>query len=742
MLLLATLKRRPLNGQKRTLLSHAAVLLAQGGVLIAFAGSFGAMHGFPLDDAWIHQVIARTFAETGTLGYVAGHHGAAATSYLFAALLSINFRIVHADPVTFTLALNVVFALGAGQCLLSALRTRELIAHDRAASDPGADYSADAKSVIVTVLATLGGNFVWFAFSGMEATLVVFLSLLAIVAVAHDAAPTRTRMLVAGVAAGALALTRPEGAILGPLIAAWLLWSRRSRRDAALVAAPWAAGLALYVGSNLVKTGSAAPATLTGRRWLWLEDSGLGWPAQVVAFVDAWLLRLREYTLGTSANIAFWISLGCAVVGVTVVVRSKSSAMKLVLAWALVHLVTYAVILPTLGHGGRYQPLTPLVYLLLVALGSVELLDAIAAWIVRTRRGVVRIVLAVIATAPWFALVSVGVRDWRADHTKAVAHVRTTEVGLGRVIDALPKDARVASFDIGGSGFFAHRTILDIGGLVDARAVPLMKAGRIDEYLRDNRVDYVILPMGYAPLAFPDPINFGQRLHLLENPAVDLELVRVLDSPHNVWAPSIRSTANASPRQNIYRISYTGREGPLPRATPSEAGWSLDDAGAKVARADREPLKHGLAVLAGYGVHVHVRVSAERDAQRRAATGEWRVELGPWGVVALPPAGGLVPADAVTGLIAEWVQPYLEMRDSGGAGRLALHAIATAHRRFVDARFHPSLPPGRIAENGEDSVPRTTSLGGIALALVVAGIAFALRRLRARFDARSVEVDR
>jgi hypothetical protein len=718
--------------RNRTLLSHAALILLQGGALFAFAGSFAAMHGFPLDDAWIHQVVARTFAETGTLGYVAGHHGAAATSYLWAALLAINFRVVHVDPVSFTLALNVVFTLGSGQCLLLFLRRP---GRDASASD----LALDARDLLLVALATLGANYLWFAFSGMEATLFVFLSLLAVAsATQEDDARATTRMLLAGAATGALALTRPEGALLGPALAAWVFWSRKSWRDAALLAAPWAASLALYVGSNLVKTGSAAPATLTGRRWLWLDDSGLSWPAHVIEFFDAWLLRLREYTLGTSANVAFWLSLGCAFIGIAYVVRGKNNGLKLFVGWTLLHFLTYAVILPTPGHAGRYQPLTPIAYLLLVGIGSIELLDAIAAWVIgeRRMRGA-HVVVAVLALAPWFGLVGVGVRDMRDYHTKAVAHVRTTEVGLGPVIDALPKDARVASFDIGGSGFFAKRRVIDIGGLVDAGAVPLMKAGRIWEYLRDNRVDYVILPMGYAPLEFPDPINFGQRLHLLENPALDLELVRVLDSPPEVWGPSIRATANASPVQNVYRITYTGRAGPLPLVAPSREGWKLEDDGARVARSDRGPLTYGLSVLAGYGVHVRLRILAARDdKETKPAADEWRVQLGPWGVSALPPVGSPVPADAITGLMAEWLDPYVEANDPGGGARIALHAIAAGHRRFADARFHPSLPPGRIVEVGDSGGPRTTSIGGFSIAALIALVEWALRRLRARFNGK------
>ena len=82
---------------------------------------FAVPRGLPLDDAWIHQVVARTFAETGTLGYAPGEHGAAATSYLWAALLAVNFKVVHMSPVRWAFGLNAVASLVTGQALYALL---------------------------------------------------------------------------------------------------------------------------------------------------------------------------------------------------------------------------------------------------------------------------------------------------------------------------------------------------------------------------------------------------------------------------------------------------------------------------------------------------------------------------------------------------------------------------------------------------------------------------------------------
>ena len=103
--------------------------------------------GLPLDDAWIHQVVARTFADTGTLGYAPGQHGAAATSYLWAALLAIDFKIRLLEPTRWALVLNGLAALATGQLLHSIILrarpegvtprqwTRDVVRHDAARVD-------------------------------------------------------------------------------------------------------------------------------------------------------------------------------------------------------------------------------------------------------------------------------------------------------------------------------------------------------------------------------------------------------------------------------------------------------------------------------------------------------------------------------------------------------------------------------------------------------------------------------
>jgi hypothetical protein len=725
-----------------TLLAHAALLAIEIGALFFFAEPWPVIHGFPIDDAWIHQVVARTFATTGTLGYAPGQFGGGATSYLWAALLSTNYRWVHADPVVFTLALNVALYLGSGAVLLSILLRDGL----RERRTDSAWFEA-VEAVLVVGLASIGGNYLWFTFSGMEATLVIFLSLAAIACVSRRPSAGGSILAVGGAAAVAgLALARPETMALGPVLA-WV--SHRSghrRRDTALLLGCWAAAVALYFGANLAATGSALPATLGGRKWIWIGDADGGRALLLWDFACTWLARLRNYTLGTSSDVAFWISLGLAILALTRLARARRRwallGLPLIVAWAALHFATYTVLLPAPGHGGRYQPLLPPLYLLLVGLGSVALIEEIVGWGERRfgrSAGWVGRCAEMASLIPWFALVLVGVRDWSHDHARAVVHIRTTELGLGPLVDALPPQATVASFDIGGIGFSSHRPILDIGGLSDPSTAALLKSGTIWTYLRDRRVSYVVLPEEYESSS-PGSLNFGYRLHLLDNPALDLRLMRALETPPWVWMPAIHATAGSAPRQALYQVRFTGKPG---RHAADATPLDIEDGGKVLSRRWRAVVAHGLRALAAAGVRARLSLDTVRsDDGALTPDDAWWIQIGPWGVHADPPRTAEAALQVkVTALMLDRLRPYIDADDMPGAALLSMHVLVDAVRRWVDpevlAMLPPVNPPGAVTDSDQvlDALPL-----GIGCVSGVLLVAFGLSSLRRREGARMPRV--
>lgn len=664
--------------------------------------------GLPLDDAWIHQVVARTFAETGTLGYAPGAHGAAATSYLWAALLAIGFKLPLFEPSRWALVLNGLAALATGQLLHSIVL--------RARPRGVAAGTWHATSLVVSLLASISPNVLWFTCSGMEAMPLVALSLTAIWAATGD--DERPRLaLVAGIAAGALALARPEAVPLGGLLAVHA-FARKRKRSIALIAAPWIACVAVYVGSNVVKTGHAAPSTLSGRRWLWFEmSSGLSRMDRALDFADAWNTRLGSFTFDTSAGVV-WVLLAIAAYGAIRLVRGSGvrlretsvseDAPKLLFAWALFHATFYALLLPTPGHGGRYQPLTPLLFTACLPLGTAFVLRELAR-IAGAPEKVRFGWFAAIGIAPWVALAAPIAGSLRHANALAVAHIHATELGAGTFVNELP-EGTLASFDIGGVGWASRRPVLDLGGLSDPATAKLLESGRISTWLEEKQVRWLVLPQSYEPV-LPVFEDYRARLHLSENPSLRLEPVRVFETPFDKWQPSIRATWNAAPKQIVYEVVYTNRAGPKEVAMVApDALRPIADPARLVPARERVVAEHMLATLAAWELPVDIRLAASSPASTQtiataepgdfdlasggtahAAAGPCTITLGWWGL-AIDGCAGIGDPRILRATAYEHASRYLEMGDLGGALRVIPHVVAQAKRR-VDPRFHPPLAP-------------------------------------------------
>lgn len=708
--------------------------VALAGAQLAAIAWFSPGRGLPLDDAWIHQVVARTFAETGTLGYAPGQHGAAATSYLWAALLAVNFAIFRVDPTWWALFLNGASALASGQLLFTLLcRARPV--------DAG-PWAWRGAAFATTLFACASPNVLWFVCSGMEAVPFIALSL---AAVGSATAPGRKlRSAVGcGLAAGALALLRPDAVPLGAILAGWALLRAKDVRRALAIAAPWAVSVAIYVGSNVVKTGQAMPSTLAGRRWLWFEGTlGLSRGDRVLDFLDAWGTRLSSYTFDTSLAV-LWALTAVAAYGAFRLVRPASRAdagetpsvgdgLLLSFAWGLLHAAFYALLLPTPGHGGRYQPLTPLLFTAALPLGAAFVLRALAR-IVGVPASVRFGWFAALGIVPFAALATPVATSLRQANALAVAHIDGTEIAAGRWLSTLP-EGQIASFDIGGIGWASNRRILDLGGLSDAHTAALLQSGRLSEWLEARRVRWLVLPQSGEPV-LPVFDDYLSRLHLRDNPSLELEPVRVFETPIDKWAPAITATWNAAPKQVVYEVRYTSRPGPpeVPVVAPSAVRAIADPAGL-APRRDRLVAGHMLATLAAWGMLVEVRVEPESDARAASPeptaaasaaemTGPCTIRLGWWGFH-VDGCGSIADPRLIRATLYEQAGRYIDLGDLGGALRAVPHVLARA-RRSVDPRFLPPLSPlDPPTPNGTRLGP--SRAGGIGLALLLGVLVAAL----------------
>jgi hypothetical protein len=177
----------------------------------------GAAAGFPLDDAWIHQVYARSVAAGDGFAYGPPSNPteftalsnapelteptAGSTSPLYTVVLAAWRRVVGADDARLG---SQTRALG---CLLAILLVIAASRLPRALKSPAAISSSAAAAIVLA----LDSDLVFGAMSGMEVPLFAALALFALERL------LAARFLAAGILAGLALLTRPEGAVLAAL---------------------------------------------------------------------------------------------------------------------------------------------------------------------------------------------------------------------------------------------------------------------------------------------------------------------------------------------------------------------------------------------------------------------------------------------------------------------------------------------------------------------------------------------
>ena len=356
---------------------YALVALAYG-IAFSVLGSTLFQHfGFPLDDSWIHQSVGRNFSHFGSLGYLPNQRSSGSTSLLWTLILAVNYRLLPAlSPVLFTLLLNMACAIATGMILLRIAL---------------ADGLGRPLAVLIAAAPALDGNYVWLAFTGMEHLLFVTLSVATLWLWMTPTSSERARWantVAVGVCMGLLSMTRPEGVVLpAVLLGAFALFPRLRTRSATQFAAAGAIFVVLAclpVAVNLYGSQSLRPVTFKGRQWLLVSqavspiETALRLPEQwstrnlkaVIAFAGDELSRWER----VSAAAAVLATILLAVIGVRALWVRRAWRLLAVCGWGLLHALLYLFMLPSSGHGGRYQPFLLLLLLPLMCAGAADLL--------------------------------------------------------------------------------------------------------------------------------------------------------------------------------------------------------------------------------------------------------------------------------------------------------------------------------------------------------------------------------
>jgi len=416
--------------------------------------------GLPLDDAWIHQVYARSLARDGCWCFGDGHFSTGSTSPAWTILLALG-HLMHLPPVMWALALGGLFHA------LTGILTFYLVL---------AWFGQSRLAALAAAATLLEWHLAWAAFSGMETTLFVALCTAYLLIAARDA----RNPSVLGLAGGLAILTRPEAILLilvsliyltryCPHTRRWRWWLSFGV-VLAIPVVPW-------LGYNLIVSGRPFPGTLYAKRVQWVEPWSIEMAFRFLGNC------LSYFGLGPSFLASpFFVLAGARML------REHRTELLTPIGWVIGLLTGYAIILPVLYDRGRYlMPLWPI----WIGMSFWALWE----WVHGKSCHKLRLTYLALCLASMLVFWVNGARAFaqnvmgiESQHMQVATWLRTHT----------PSDALVATHDIGVVGYFAERPILDLAGLVSPEVVTIMRdPAQLSDYILSRQADYLVVFPSY-----------------------------------------------------------------------------------------------------------------------------------------------------------------------------------------------------------------------------------------------------
>ncbi len=454
-----------------------ALALTSAGLYIFVAATAGTI-GFPLDDAWIHQVYARNLALRGEFAFTPGQPSAGSTSPLWTIVLAAGY-VLRVDFRFWSYLLGALFLGG------SALLAKRLAAQvfPRSALSP----------LLLPLFVLFEWHMAWSVVSGMEIPLFIFLSLLLLVQFV-----SRGPKWLQGILGGLLTLTRPEGFVLAALVGVGLVLPQshmerdesestplsKHVRSLFLYALGYAVFLIPYVAFNLAVSGTLLPNTFYAKNveyaklfqipfiLRWLELSRVAWEGAQALLLPGFVFAIANLSVKRE-----WRSL-------------------VPFAWLLLLPALYAFRLPVAYQHGRYEmPIIPFIGLYGIY-GTEALLRRVRIRVVRAAWG---ISVAVVVVVLWLIRANV-----YADEV-AIIDCEMVQTAQWVAANASP-DASVAAHDIGALGYFYDKPVIDLAGLVSPEVIPFMRdEGRLRDFLTSRKATLAIFFPDWYPELASDP---------------------------------------------------------------------------------------------------------------------------------------------------------------------------------------------------------------------------------------------
>ena len=433
-------------------------------------------------------------------------------------------------------------------------------------------------ALVAALLVVLSGHMLWFALSGMETMLFLALGVLALLFYREQ------RWGWLGVALGLLIITRLEGVALVLAITLLDVWRYRSVRGGLLVAGgitaliccPWILYLWLRTGNIIPTSGLGKHFSLIASiRVAAKSNRALGLISRLpaLAYPLIWTGYMIEFILGGFAlpapylnislglgsfsyKLSVWAILGLVAVVLPLMWVSLARLAKflktpgwaqdqarlpllLLLVWMVMHNLVYLVYLPSIGTASRYAALNHIGLWLVLGLGL---------WLVRQTRYRYWLAagLAVIALA--------NTVYWNKVYDANLEHMLLVRIAAAEYLrDNLVQGETCAASDIGALRYYGQRPLVDLGGLIDPGLRRWYLAGKLDEYLLDNRVSCLALP-GRSGVATDGVFDIAKELGISNSDLFELEQGKVFQIDRERWLLGYYPTINYQATVTIYKL--------------------------------------------------------------------------------------------------------------------------------------------------------------------------------------------
>jgi hypothetical protein len=482
--------------------------------------------GFPLDDAWIHQTYASNLVEFGEWSFIPGQPSGGSTAPLWSAILALGhalglgpyiwtflvgwlalwavsiigyygFRILSPDHANWAfwaalgLALewHLVWAAGSGMetlmfalVILLALVWLASICSMRAAGNNPAQTSRRARPEPAEGLRnTSTGRILAPAKADSPQN-----SLLDVREVPSTFSLWH-RWLGLGALVGLSVWLRPDGVTLLGSVGFVLFFRSERWREKLRLAMIFVLGFLLLAGPyllfNRVLAGSWWPNTFYAKQAEYA----------ILRRLPLWRRYLDELMLPLVGAGA--LLLPGFVYALYRAIKRRSWPVLAAGIWFLGYIGIYAWRLPVTYQHGRYIiPAMP-VFFLIGFFGTAEIikLDSRIVW----RRIISRtwiVALGSVLVLFWV----IGARTYANDVAIIESEMVTTAKWVAK---NTPPHALIAAHDIGALGYFGHRDLLDLAGLVSPEVIPFIRDEiALESYLDANDADYLVTFPDWYPI--------------------------------------------------------------------------------------------------------------------------------------------------------------------------------------------------------------------------------------------------